>query len=195
MKIKNILIFTFCLFILIHKAQTPISFYASPNPCDSYTNIFFTTSQKDTLSLDVYNRFGTLQKNIFSGAVLPAGTYSVTYQTNNLTDGVYIISLKINSKYNGAKLVKMQNVGINTNTVSNNDVVIFPNPTYDKINLTNVDKTYFVLTDLTGKYILEGLTINNSIDVSNILNGIYILQVYDENKMLIKKQKIIKLSK
>jgi hypothetical protein len=195
MKKNFLLLFAFCVFISKYNAQTPVSFYASPNPCDSYSNIFFTTSQKDTLSLDVYNMAGDLKQNVFSGAVLPVGTYSVTYQTNNLTDGIYLLMLKINSKNNGAKLIKMQNVGLNNNTLLNNDVVVFPNPTNDKINLTYIGKTRFVLTDLTGKLVLEGLTLNNSIDISNFLNGTYNLQVYNENNKLIKNQKIIKLSK
>ncbi len=195
MKNKLILKLIFCIICLNSKAQSPISFYASPNPCDSYTNIFFTTSQKDTLSLGIYNMTGSLITSVFSDAVLPAGTYSVNYITSNLSDGFYVMILKINSKYNGARLIKMNSVGLNNNTMANTDVVIFPNPFNDYLNIISDNTSNVEIYDLSGKLVLKEFIVNNIINVSNLANGTYNLKVYTKDNLLIKNKKIVKLNK
>jgi hypothetical protein len=58
-------------------------------------------------------------------------------------------------------------------------VVVYPNPTKDQIKLQFSDQVTadkIVITDLTGKVILEQISATNQVDVSQIANGMYLLQ-------------------
>ena len=58
------------------------------------------------------------------------------------------------------------------------DVTIFPNPAVDKIKLNGVNGSYIV-TDLFGKTVLEGVSNGQFIDVNNLSEGTYIITVQD----------------
>lgn len=61
--------------------------------------------------------------------------------------------------------------------------MIYPNPVSNKLNyrsLDNENKTFLIL-DLTGKVVINGeLDSENSIDVSDLRSGLYILRIIDE---------------
>ncbi|MDO8998762.1 MAG: T9SS type A sorting domain-containing protein [Bacteroidota bacterium] len=74
-------------------------------------------------------------------------------------------------------------LGVNENDKLSNQVNVFPNPANTELNidLNNTIKNYsVVLTDLTGKKIIESVN-TNKIDVSKIEKGIYILHVTGDN--------------
>ena len=68
--------------------------------------------------------------------------------------------------------------------VVNNDVIVYPNPTKDKININkNVDITMF---NYLGDIIISKQSIN-VLDVSKISSGMYMLQITYENKTINKR--------
>ena len=82
---------------------------------------------------------------------------------------------------------------VNSDEILTNEISIFPNPTTGIINLTiNESPVNITIFDITGK-IVKHLTLNSNystIDISNQPNGIYIIEV--SNDEFIKTQKIIK---
>ena len=66
-------------------------------------------------------------------------------------------------------------------------ILLYPNPTNDKLfveGLTNFDATIF---DLTGKKVLEIVNANRSIDMSELKPGIYMLHLTSEGNTYVKK--------
>jgi len=75
-----------------------------PNPFNPVTNIKFTISRKENVSLKVYDLLGRERDNIFSG-VLNAGTYNAEFSGNNLSSGIYFYVLKTGSYCEKKKMV------------------------------------------------------------------------------------------
>lgn len=74
--------------------------------------------------------------------------------------------------------------------------VIYPNPVLDRLKLKNLDdkKHPFVIADITGKVIMKGEEFDseNSIDVSQLQSGLYILGIIDKEETEYHKYKFIK---
>ena len=69
-------------------------------------------------------------------------------------------------------------------------VVIYPNPVKDIINIeTPVDLTSRIATvfDITGKKVLNKKLVNNTLDVSNLASGSYVLRLESNGKSISKK--------
>ena len=80
-------------------------------------------------------------------------------------------------------------VGINE--ISNNDkVVIYPNPANDNINIDVKNYNEIIITDISGKVVmnLDSASIqNNTIDISNLSNGIYFVTINSDDSSITKK--------
>lgn len=75
-----------------------------------------------------------------------------------------------------------------------NDIYIYPNPTYDYINveLTNYENIKYEITNTIGVQIKSGTLRNEQIDVSQLASGAYIITLI-KNEKLLKNETIIKL--
>ena len=74
-----------------------------------------------------------------------------------------------------------------------NDLVIYPNPTNDVLNLNSTDNlndAIYTVFDINGKRVLNSKLTSSTIDVSQLASGNYILRLIIGNK--IKSQKFIK---
>ncbi len=74
-----------------------------------------------------------------------------------------------------------------------NDLIIFPNPTKDVLNLNatyGFENAIFSVFDMNGKRVMNSKFSSNIIDVSDLSTGNYILRIIDGS--LIKSQKFIK---
>ena len=85
------------------------------------------------------------------------------------------------------------------NEISNDKICVYPNPTNGIFTIKNsfqltINNFQFSITDITGNIIINyQLSINNSkIDISNLPKGIYLLKIFDTNKLFTIK-KIIKI--
>jgi bacillolysin len=74
---------------------------------------------------------------------------------------------------------------INTNT---DPYYIFPNPTNSILNITNPENNGFAYRIITSSGIMinSGKTVENSIDTSHLIPGIYILELNDGNQIVTK---------
>jgi hypothetical protein len=73
-------------------------------------------------------------------------------------------------------------------------VRIYPNPVQDylKIKSENCRPVFYTIRDMPGKTIRTGSFINNTLSVSGLLPGIYLLDLYDGQNNRIVRQKFIK---
>jgi len=70
----------------------------------------------------------------------------------------------------------------------NKTLKVYPNPSNDEIHISsNVSLNSIALYDILGKLILRKVKDTNSIDVSNLNAGVYILVMHSENEKAIKK--------
>lgn len=106
------------------------------------------------------------------------GAASVTYTYTNANGCV-------NSRTISSNVVSCGSKGIESNEISKNSFVIYPNPAHTKVNInvkTLVGNGNIVVTDLYGKSVKQqSLSIgNNTIDLSNCAKGIYLVSVITE---------------
>ncbi len=76
------------------------------------------------------------------------------------------------------------------NFLVNNALLIYPNPTNSFLNIKSFNTTFFekiVITDLTGKIILEQSENTNQINVKNLANGMYFLKAKINDKTITRK--------
>lgn len=85
------------------------------------------------------------------------------------------------------RLVK--NTSLSTNQFDKSDIKIYPNPVQNQLNIDSQEEVLSIeIFDLLGKKIFEGK--GNTIDVSGLQSGIYLLKINTKNVILT--QKIIK---
>lgn len=78
----------------------------------------------------------------------------------------------------------------NENFTSYESIKIYPNPVNEKLNiksLANHNNFNVSIYDITGRFIKEYNNVNNPIDVSQLKNGVYMLNINLDNKRIIKK--------
>ena len=89
-------------------------------------------------------------------------------------------------------IINKLNITFNSEKDENN-LIIFPNPIKsNKLNIkTNKNNLSFKLFDITGNCIQEGLLKNKKqIDLFNIQNGVYVLNLYEKD-IIISFEKVI----
>ena len=77
--------------------------------------------------------------------------------------------------------------GANTETIEAHKIYISPNPVSDILTVNGISQPVeFQITDLTGKEILSGEISNNSVDVSSLKVGLYLLKLENRSIQFIK---------
>lgn len=74
------------------------------------------------------------------------------------------------------------------NELSNNSLLFYPNPASDKLIFDSPNFDKVSILSLDGKLICEKSLISNSIDISNIENGVYLVSVVSKNGEKISKR-------
>jgi hypothetical protein len=110
-------------------------------------------------------------------------TLNIKYNCNNIY--TYTCWLYYNST--GCRMVKSNMIEESTETLSDNALVLFPNPTNSNVEIkTDETITSITVYDINGKE-SKIEPINNNIDLSNFQSGIYTLKIYTENGISTKK--------
>jgi hypothetical protein len=138
-------------------------------------NVLPANATNNTVSWSVAN--GTGSATINSSGLLSAiadGTVTVTATANDASgiDGSFVIT------------ISNQSVGISK--VSENSFSIFPNPSSEFVIITNNTR---IIIEHISIYSIDGMTVfngslnneNNKIDIHNLLPGLYIISLTDNN--------------
>jgi len=81
-------------------------------------------------------------------------------------------------------------VGYSTISDIEKDIVIYPNPTQNKlsfISISNSNNLVVKIYNINGKMIMSDEIINNSIDLTILKSGLYIIEITIDNKIIRKK--------
>ena len=89
------------------------------------------------------------------------------------------------------RVVDVTFVGSINKDVINNNVSIYPNPTSGLLNVLASENSTVQLMDVTGKEVLLQTTVNayekQEINVSNFANGVYMMKIFNNNSVTVKK--------
>jgi len=79
------------------------------------------------------------------------------------------------------------------NTINSNSVKIFPNPTTGVLNITGIDSfNQLQILDINGKVVKTTTNYTNSVNVSNLTKGNYIIRIVTDNSVITKRFTLIK---
>jgi ligand-binding sensor domain-containing protein len=124
------------------------------------------------------------------------GAKWTTYTTSNGLASNIVRAIAIDAQNNiwfgtngGISKLSGANSGISS-LVNENSLHIFPNPVHNELNINFVDKTGTVMIiDISGKCLMQKQLTekNTSLDVSGLVNGIYIIMLISDSQICTKK--------
>ncbi|WP_298418772.1 T9SS type A sorting domain-containing protein [uncultured Kordia sp.] len=122
-----------------------------------------------------------------TGTIIYIGTdtnFTDIYTTGNYYK-VYAVDKAFN--YSNELIISDDTLGL-SDTVGF-DFKLYPNPATDILNIqiNTIDSISVSIYDMLGKEVLSADRINNSIDISNLKNGIYIVNIATNNRSITKK--------
>lgn len=67
------------------------------------------------------------------------------------------------------------------NIIDTTEIIIYPNPVKSVLNIKNISKkANYKIYAASGQLVSTGLIVNNKIDVSRLINGVYVIDIEDE---------------
>ncbi len=175
--------------------------YMPYDPSDSVSvSVLLTKWDNTTLTRDTV-AYGVSYYNAMAHTWLAEGVY-LNYMSGDAPDTAMIVISSSSSNPKDGSYIYIDNlqfngsvIGIEENSILENNILVYPNPSSDIIyfNLKGLIKSVKVeLFDLLGNQIFSDTWVNqSSITISNYQPGIYYLRITENNKSTNKK--IIKL--
>lgn len=103
------------------------------------------------------------------------------YQTNYNDDGSFVTYTA--SITDPVLVFQCADVTVSEHKLS--DIILFPNPTVDKIYwVQNIPIEKVIIYDISGKQVLSQNVSENSVDVSSLVNGIYLIKLESDEKLI-----------
>jgi len=129
---------------------------------------------------------------VFEGGT-PATSIEQNPTVTYLLEGTYDVTLTVSNGVNTNTTVKSDYILVDhvtgINEVNNTGVNIFPNPTTGKVFITGAEAAKVNLYNATGTKVASfSEFINNTIDLSDLENGIYFISVVKDNETTINKK-------
>ena len=144
MKIKILVLFTLISICSFSQSISKISLWPNPITTSTFTTQF-NVSYADSISLKIYDVWGTLKFSILNKEFLKAGTYRIEYFfPTGLTDGVYFLILQSSDKRIAANIVCEGVTGLIKPT---NITYIDSIKVYDTTKVTIKDTTRVLIID------------------------------------------------
>ena len=168
---------------------SPNNFKVKDNNSTSYNLDTSSDILNNTYPDLIKTKNGSAKTFIYDGVSSSSGLAGVSYQ--NGTGGVEYLGFAIEGiKDNNQRkdlmdyiLLKYSSLlAVNDNFIKKN-IIIYPNPTSGLIKISNPNfvNIYSVdVFDIYGKHLISNYQ-NNSIDISNLTNGIYMVRIEDDN--------------
>lgn len=74
------------------------------------------------------------------------------------------------------------------NPINQTDILIYPNPVRTVLNVKNISKkANYKIYNATGQIVSSGIILNNKIDVHNLISGVYVIDI-DDNQVTAQKK-------
>jgi uncharacterized protein YjdB len=125
-----------------------------------------------------------------NGTAVPGATSSILFSPES---GAYtVVVADITGCTDTSDVYNYPTTGVNTQVVVSS-IKVYPNPATSVIYIDAPVKVSVSVIAPDGRLIIRN-TATNSIDVSTLANGVYMLQVYDENNTLLKTERFSKLN-
>ena len=132
--------------------------------------------------------FATYQWQL-NGTNIPGATHPVLVLSQN---GSYTVTVTDSNGCMATSAPYMESgLGVANVMVSGDDVKIYPNPASSVVNIDAPVKVDVSIISMQGKVALDQHNVK-TMDISGLANGVYMMQVFDENHMLIKTEKLVK---
>ncbi len=80
------------------------NFNVIPNPINDFATISFTVSQESLVTIDLHDITGRKLQNINSNS-FEEGSHSITWNSNNISKGVYFVRIRINNHVQNKKII------------------------------------------------------------------------------------------
>ena len=149
--------------------------------------VFQTTNNGETVHHDVFRKALTapagnviaLPSMVNDSIIIPyAYAISANWQANRMKTMVILQNSITKNTIQAAVSYNNTTIPTNQQQVFISELLIVPNPVYNTINLIH-NNTYnqYVLRDLTGRVLKRNLLATSKIDVSDIPQGMYLLQL------------------
>ncbi len=150
-----------------------------PNPVIAYTppNILYTSS---FVSYQWY----------LDWVAIPGATTSMIHETSNGVYHVVVTDINGCSDTSGQYSVVVVS-GVNT-IVNAADIKVYPNPASSVLHVDAPVKVNVTILGADGKVLIDQKDAGE-INISGLANGMYLIMVYDENKLLLKTTKFAKV--
>ena len=75
------------------------------------------------------------------------------------------------------------------NSINQTDVMIYPNPVSSVLYVKNISKkANYKIYSSAGQLVSSGIILNNKIDVHNLINGLYVIDILDGNTISVQKK-------
>jgi len=75
------------------------------------------------------------------------------------------------------------------NSINQTDVMIYPNPVSSVLYVKNISKkANYKIYSSAGQLVSSGIILNNKIDVHNLINGLYVIDILDGNSISVQKK-------
>lgn len=169
----------------------------NPNPFQKRSSFTYSFINNDTVSVNVLDIIGNTIYSPITNSVMPSGIYQDSLIMDSYADGIYFAQLKLgHKKAISKKIIKSNTAAIVVNANNLNDVIIYPNPLINKLNINfemNIAENYYLqITNTLGQkiYSIDTLTRKQEIDLSFLESGIYYLRVQNNSE-----QKVFKIIK
>lgn len=179
---KFILSVTLYLSVFCLKGQ---SLTVNPNPFALRTQVCYTLTAADTITIVIYNKWGQEILSLVSNSNTPAGVYCDSLSMDTFTDNIYILTFKNRQK----NLVNKQIIKSTSTSINEmpNDlpIRIYPNPAKNLLKIefegTETESARLALSNTLGQevYSLNNLNQKQEIDLNFLPSGIYFLKLKD----------------
>ncbi|WP_185117544.1 fibronectin type III domain-containing protein [Chryseobacterium sp. PMSZPI] len=102
-------------------------------------------------------------------------------------DGIPINCTNFNDGEVEDYTVKISKAPIN-NPINQSDILIYPNPVRSILHIKNIsEKVNYKIYNLAGELVSNGIILNNKINISSLLEGVYVIDIQDGETNILKK--------
>lgn len=177
---KNIKILFYCLFLAlvcqVANAQQDDKLSIYPNPFHDSCTFEISNLTNDTVTLEVFNRWGGLVKNFHTNDVLN-GDYRYTFHGDTLPQDSYYVSYVVNGEQKAQIIMKINPTEVGEFENKAPDLLIYPNPSSEIIylNLFNKKDEDYGIYNSSGRIVQSGKLKQNCIDISKLPLGSYFI--------------------